>query len=292
MLNFRRFAVVGLVATIFCSTVGRRCVAAKKRSVIRRLSFDKTARDVKLFEGIANGELTSRVAVKDETTSSVYIHNETDEPLTVELPDAVAAVHVLKQLLPQIGGTQNQGPNQLGGGGNGQSQAVGGQLGSQGNQGVPGGNSQVGNGINNGSNPGVNGFFSIPPEATVALKLNSVCLEHGKKTPTAGMKYELRPVETVAGNKPDLINLLSHFDLSKKNRKAVQAAAWHLASKMSWDRLRTKQRKLLGQPVTRWFTKSDLESAQAMVVRAQFTADSPKGNVGSRRRVRTATAVD
>ena len=137
MLNFRRFAIVGLVMTICCSSIGHHCVAAKKRSVIRRLSFDKTARVVELFAGIKNGELTSRVAVKDESTSTVYLNNETDEPVTVELPDAVAAVHVLKQLLPQIGGAQNQGQNQLGGGGgNGQSQAVGGQLGQQGNQGL------------------------------------------------------------------------------------------------------------------------------------------------------------
>ena len=285
MLDFRRFVVVGLVTTIFCSCLGH-SVAAKKRSVIRRLSFDPSARVVKLFEGMKDGQLSSRVAVKNETTSTVFINNETDEPLTVELPPAVAAVHVLKQVLPQTGG--GDPPNQQAGGGNGASQAVGGQFG-QGNQAFTGGNNSLGD---SGFNQGGGGLFSIPPEATVALKLNSVCLEHGKKNPTIGMKYELRPIEVVAKNNADLIHLLSQFDPSQKHRKAVQAAAWHLSNKMSWDELKTKQRKVLGQPVTQWFAKRDIDYAQKMVARARTTVDKANRKPISRTNIRTANTAN
>lgn len=276
MLHFRRFAIVGLLVAACCCSISESSYAAKKKkNVIRRLSFNKSARLVKLFDGIESGELSSRIAVKDEKTSTVYLSNETDQPLTVELPGAVVGVHVLKQFQPlQPNGPfnpqGNAGNGNAGNGNGGNGQTVGGQLGGNQNQNGPGNN-----GFGNNAIPGGDGFFSIPPEATVALNFDSVCLEHGKPNPTSAMKYELRPVESIAavsGN-AKLVRLLSEFDLRKSNRNAVQAAAWHLANGMTWNQLQSKPRKRLGLPETKWFAKQDLTLAKKLVSKS---ADLPQ----------------
>ena len=131
------------------------------------------------------------------------------------------------------------------------------------------GNQPGGGGVSafGGNNSG-GGLFSIPPESVVALKFDSVCLAHGRPTPRVGMKYELRPIESLVKNEPALVKILSNFDRSLKKRKAVQAAAWHLANNMSWQQLSTKSLRVLGQPTSNYFSKSDIHSAKFLVSQA------------------------
>ena len=70
---------------------------------IRKPSFDPEAERVELFEAVDREQLSVRVGVRDAFRSNVFITNETDQPLTVVLPDGVVAVHVLKQFAPPGG---------------------------------------------------------------------------------------------------------------------------------------------------------------------------------------------
>jgi hypothetical protein len=104
---------------------------------IRQPSFDPQAERVELFEGVEREQLSVRVSARDAFHSSVFITNETDQPLTVALPEGVVAVHVLKQFAPPGGviGANNGfdfGNNAQQGQGQGAAQSVGGNLFGQG----------------------------------------------------------------------------------------------------------------------------------------------------------------
>ena len=259
-------ALLSLLVVV-CVT-GNMFAAGKRPTAVTKSS---NATVVELFDGIKSGQLSVRVIPKNAFLSRVRITNTTDKPLTVKLPKAVAAVHVFKQL-QQIGngngngnlfGNQNNGNNN--GNNSGSGQSVGGQLGN-------------GNGNGNGQNQGLNqnlfqqgpgqGFFSIPPKRTRSIPLHSVCLQHGKKTPYMRMTYELRPLRSVVDS-PGLERILADFHPQKTDRRIVQAAAWHLASRMSWKRLLAKRTRRIGLSPVRYFTVRQLRSAYQVVQAAK-----------------------
>lgn len=220
--------------------------AKKHKGAIRKLTLDENAPVVELFEGMQQGVFEVRVAPKNEFESNVFITNTSNKPKTVALPKAVVAVHVLKQQPFQGLGQQGFG-NQNGG--------------------QQGGGQSAGGGLNGGGNnaPGGGGFFSIPPEKTVQLQLNSVCLDYGKPHPRPKMKYVLRRAEEHTSNVA-LRKLLEKYDPRKTDRMAMQAAAWHLSNGMSWETLQAKARHRLGglkdQP---FFTTKQLDKAKQLV---------------------------
>lgn len=205
---------------------------------IRKLTFDPDARRVELFEAMEDGLISVRLAPRDEFESLFFVTNKTDEPLTVDFPRAVAAVPVLKQ----FGNPFGQNPfGQNSNNQNGQNQAnrnnavqsVGGQVGSSGQQFQ---NQAVGQGIFNVNDKAKKtpkgkaqgGFFcSIPAEKTVQLDFQSVCLDHGKRSPSSRTTFELRPIEEHA-NDPALVALFENVDMRSGSRPAIQAAAWNI----------------------------------------------------------------
>ncbi|MCA9072076.1 MAG: hypothetical protein KDA84_24275, partial [Planctomycetaceae bacterium] len=62
---------------------------------IRKLTYDADAPVVDLLGEDAKGKLQTQVIPKNEFLSLIRIENLTDQPLTVRLPKAVAAVHSL-----------------------------------------------------------------------------------------------------------------------------------------------------------------------------------------------------
>jgi hypothetical protein len=215
---------------------------------IRKLFVDPDARRVELFEAIDEGLISVRIVPRDELQSQFFVSNKTDEPLTVEFPRAVAAVPVLKQFGQNPFGQNpfGQGNNQQ----NGQNQAnrnnaaqsIGGQIGASGQQMQ---NQAVGQGIFNINSKAKStskskaqggGFCSIPPEKTVQLEIQSVCLDHGKKTPTSKMIYELRPIEEHAKD-PALVALFENVDMRSGSRPAIQAAAWNIQNGLPLQQL-------------------------------------------------------
>ncbi|MCH8830805.1 MAG: hypothetical protein IID45_14610 [Planctomycetes bacterium] len=246
----RRLLVVGVA--VFAVTF----LAAARKSHVRRLTIDPSAPVVELFDGIERGVLHVRVVPKNEFESRILIKNKSKKPVTVKIPKAVAAVHVLKQLAPfgplNPNGNGN-GNNNGNGNGNGAGQQVGGQLQPNGNQGFP-----------NGNGVGPNNFFSIPAERTVELRLKSVCLEHGKRPPRLKMTYHLRRLKAVVKD-PVLRELLRSADFQKTGRKTLQAAVWHLSSRMSWQQLVSKRQRHIGRRAQRYFTKTQIVNAKKLV---------------------------
>ncbi|HAH44401.1 MAG TPA: hypothetical protein DCM07_05985, partial [Planctomycetaceae bacterium] len=109
------------------------------------------------------------------------------------------------------------------------------------------------------------GFFSIPPEKTVSVPYTSVCLEHGKAEPAPRMEYRMVPTEEMVKD-PALQELLLLVATGRVNQQAGQAAAWHLADKMSWQELAAKSVKHLGGAApTPYFNQAELQYASQLV---------------------------
>ncbi len=277
-LPFARAARV-LTLTAACA-VALACLTAAKNAPIRKLTLDPDARIVELFDGLDENVFAARVSAKNEFVSNVFLTNTTDEPLTVAIPKAIAAVHVLKQF-QQPNNNANPFDGQNNGNGQGSGQAVGGQANGFGNNGFPGGNNAQGNQQFPGNN-----FFSIPPEKTVQFQLKTVCLDHGKPTPRRTMKYVLRRLPEVTAN-PALQQLLEDFKPGKTDQKALQAAAWHLSNGLSWKSLTAKREVRLALPSKPYFTREQLANAKQMV---ELVTERAKQRPDSQRVVRRAVS--
>ena len=121
-----------------------------------------SANTVNLFAAIDKGQVDVKVIPKDSSQLRVMIENKTDQPLTVKLPDAFAAVPILAQ--NAAGGAKKNNNN------NNQNQGVGGGMGG-------GGMGMGGGGM------GMGGMMNIAPEKVGQLKVPTVCLDHGKGEP-------------------------------------------------------------------------------------------------------------
>lgn len=243
--------------------------AASSRKPIKNPKFDPTAEQVDLFAAVDAGQVTVKLIPKGAAGGKVFIENKTDKPLTVKIPEVVAAASIHSQLGNFAGNQGFGGPIGGGpGGGNqaGGQQVLGGGVGQQAN-GIGG----PGNGPGNGQGPG-QGFFSIPAEKTISVTFNSVCLEHGKPEPSANSKYTLVPV-TRFSRDPVLHQLLAVVATGKSEQKACQAAAWHLSNKMSFQTLAEKTTTPLGSLTqTPDFTKEQIQAAQDLVDEARRRA--------------------
>lgn len=259
--------VVGL-SSVTAAKAARR---TKRKPVITRPRFNPTAERVKLFDGMKKGVLKVKVIAKNDKRGNVLIENTTDKPLTVELPKAVVAVHVLKQFQGGAGG--------MGGlGGAGGLAGQGGQSGGGQNQSIGGGFGGQGGGGSGGYGGGGGGFFSVPPEKIVRIPYQSVCLEHGKPEPRPRCMYRLVPVAEYTKN-PALRELLELVGTGRINPQVAQAAAWNLASNMSWRQLASKPYKRLGGLGPRpYFSRAQLQGAQSLVALAVGRASEKKKN--------------
>jgi hypothetical protein len=266
----RLFAVAALCSLCFA-------LLGASRGSITKLTLDPEAPVVDLFDGMEQSQFDVRLVAQNANEGRIFITNKTDKVLTVAVPKGLVGVQVLPQIVnPQFGNQFGFGQNNLGAGISGQgqnglAQTVGGNAAGLNGGSFPGG--QQGFGQNNGFN--AQGFFSIPPEKTVQIGLNSVCLNYGRREPHAGMKYQLVKAES-AYTDPALVQLLEDYS-PRMNRDAQQAAAWHLANGLSWDQIaRLTDRKVPGNP-TPLFTAQQLQGARGLVEQAKkAAADLPK----------------
>jgi hypothetical protein len=255
MLHSHRQLAGTLCLTGLILIVGSGAEAAKPRkpTAITRPQFDPAAERVELFDGIESGRLSAHVISQDSLHGSIFIENLTDQPLTVEMPEAIVAVQVNKQ----IGGFGGGGG--IGGGGGGGVQATGGGGGG-------GGGAGGGFGGGGGGGQGGQGFFSVPPERTVKLPYTSVCLEHGKAEPSPRVTYEVVPVESFTDDVV-LQELLAMVGTGRLNSASAQAAAWNRSNNMSWAALAQKSRKSQGRK-TAYFQPENLRQAQLLLATA------------------------
>jgi hypothetical protein len=271
----RRSALLGLsmLGLGLCVVAGLSAGPVKRPS--KRLTYDPSAEQVELFDGIEAGDLDARVIPKDSLQATVILANKSKKPLTVKLPKSVAAVQVLKQGFGGGGigggGLGGQGGGGLGGQGGGGGQATGGGLGGQGGGGLGGGG--LGGGQQGG---GGAGFFSIPPEESVLLSYKSLCLQHGLAEPRANMTYKLVRLDTWTQD-PVLQEVVTHYASGNLDVGAAQAAVWHVSNNMSWQELAAKGIDHLGGVGrTPYFTPAQLAAAQSIVGMAHAKVQEKK----------------
>jgi len=284
-MSTRRCAVLSIGFVSALVLVSGIFAATRRERPIKNPKLDPTAKRVEFYAAIQDGTLEATMIPHDSLKGNLLLANKTKEPMTVKLPSSFVGVQVLKQF-----GTSSFGGGGLGGGLGGG--GLGG-FGGGGGQSVGGGSS--GGGASGGSeSEGGGGEFSIPPEKIVLKTYKSVCLEHGKKEPSSRMRYQVVPTDkyTESPELQELLKLIPRLDPG-----VAQAAAWHLANKMSWQQLVAKRiPHLAGRPATPYFAPAQVYRAQQLVAALQAkvkeqSADKPSKTQtdsprASRRRVR------
>lgn len=185
-------------------------------------SDDGTVVAVDLFQAENAGDIRLRFIPTNATRANVFIINQTDRVLHLELPDAIAAVPVLAQ----FGGGNGQFGGQAGGG----TQGVGGGFDAGQGQGFGGGNP-----LGGGGNAFM-GAMRIAPNKQRKIVARTVCLEHGKPEPNPKNAYLMIPVESFTDD-PRIAGLCRDLAGGAIDPTAAQALAWHLSNGLSWDNL-------------------------------------------------------
>lgn len=178
---------------------------------------DAPSEPIGLFDAIDEGLVDVTFVAKNDEQGRVIVANKTDKPVNFRMPDAFVGVPVLAQ----FGG---------GGGMGGGTQSVGGGGGMGGGMG--------GGGMGGGGMGG--GAFSVEPEKAAKINVPLVCLEHGKRIPSAKKPYKIVRAEDELSSKPEVIELLTALGRGQLNRDAAQAAVWHSTDNMSWQELAAK----------------------------------------------------
>jgi len=137
------------------------------------------------------------------------------------------------------------------------------------------------NGMGGGGFGGAGGgAFSIPPEKTKVFRVPTVCLEYGKREPTARMPYKLGPAESFSSD-PKLAWVLEQLGRGQLSQKVAQAAAWHLSSGLSWEKLAAEKIDHAGGvPDEPYFSPAELLAAHRLVAVATQEVDR-RGGAGS-----------
>jgi hypothetical protein len=267
----RRFAVCLSVCVVSAS------VAAAKQP-LKKLKVDPSVPPVGLFDAIEAGTIETTVMAKNSHEAQLMVTNKSDVPVTVQMPKAVVAVQVLKQLFGQQNRLGQGGPggNIMGGA---QPMGIGMQNNNMGNNAfgnnAVGQNNFQGNGFNNvGNGLNGNGFFSVPPQKTVQVPMKGVCLAHGKPDPRPRMTYRLVKIEDFTSD-PVLRETLNVFGTSDVDLQAAQAAVWHLTDKMNWEALRDKRHEQwgAGEPAP-YFSETQVDEAENLIRQVRKKIDS------------------
>ncbi|HEX3996995.1 MAG TPA: hypothetical protein VHX65_00415 [Pirellulales bacterium] len=238
-----------------------------------------SASDVNLFDLMRDGDLGVQFIPKNSREATLILTNNTDKPLNVHLPDAFAAMPVLAQFQGannaggnnRTTGTNNNNNNNknqsVGTGTNNNQQRQGGFGGAVANaQAAAQGNAQAGGGAGGAA-------FSIPPERVVKLKLPTVCLEYGKAEPNSHVPYTIVPVEKYTSS-PEVQEICRLLGTGKVDQQTAQAAAWHLANHLSWDKLADMKHfphTGFTRPV---FSQDQIRAAMALTDKAIKMADA------------------
>jgi hypothetical protein len=222
------------------------------------------AEQVDLFDGVNSGQLDAKVVTLSDHAARIFIKNKTDQPLSIKLPDAFAAVP-----LAQFGGGGGGG-RAGGGGGGGRSSSSSSRSGSSGGQQQSSGGGLGGSG---GGGGGGGGVFSVPADKTAEIDAQTLCLDHGLSDPTPAVPYKLMPAEDHL-DRPAVVELLKAFGRGDLDLQAAQAAAWHLNNDMSWDDLAAQKqgtKRSINRPP--YFTTAQLKAATAYAGAAEARAE-------------------
>jgi hypothetical protein len=232
---------------------------------------------VEFFEAMDAGKIKVRLRMEDSTEGKFIIENTTDEPLSIEMPEAFAGVPIMHQAIGRGGGGGGGGGG-FGGGGGG----FGGGGGGTGAQGAGGGfgGGQGGGGFGGGGQGGFGGGqFNVPAGEVGRIKVNTVCLEFGKEDPAPFRTYTVIPIEKFTDD-PAVIETCKMLARGEIDQHVAQAAAWNLACGLSWERMLVLNRvELSNGYFERYFHPNHLLAAQQVTVtvveRTKTAAQSP-----------------
>ncbi|MEX2121780.1 MAG: hypothetical protein WD847_19515 [Pirellulales bacterium] len=234
--------------------------APRGKTTERRLKlgeYNPAHESVEMFQAMESGQIAVKFIPKDSTQARVMITNKTDKPLNVKLPEAFAAVPVLAQM-GGMGGMGGGGGGMGGGGGGGQ-----GMGGGMGGGGMGGGGGGMGGGM---------GMMNVPAEKVGRLTVTCICLEHGKAEPRPAIPYVIQPIDSFT-DKPAVRELCVLLGSGSVSQRAAQAAAWNLASEMSWEELAAKSIKRLDGRRYSYFSGQELVAAMGIASQAHHMAD-------------------
>ncbi len=236
--------------------------------VLQVLSAAKTpaaqpdpANAVDLFSAIDKGQVDVKVIPKDSSQLRVMIENKTDQPLTVKLPDAFAAVPILAQAAAPA---RNNNKNN-----NNQNQGMMGGMG--GGMGMGGGGMGMGG-----------GFMNIPPEKVGQLKaVPAVCLDYGKGERRAAIPYAIKPLEDYT-TQPGVREVGEMLGKGQINQRVAQVCAWRLNNDLSWEKLASKQLRFADGSTRPYFTPQEIRAAmQVSAVAVQLAKQRTQEKSGS-----------
>jgi hypothetical protein len=209
-----------------------------------------------LFEAEEQQLVSLRYIPNNAKSAQIIVTNRTRRPLTLRLPAAFAGVPVLAQM-GGMGGMGGGGQAGFGAGGiGGGAQATGGGgLGGQGMNGMGGG----------GMGGAGGGAFSIPAERSRVFRVPTVCLEYGKHEPTSRMPYKLGRADAFSSD-PKLTMVLESLGRGELSQKVAQAAAWHISSGITWEKLAAEKIDHAGGvPDEPYFSPAELVAAHRVV---------------------------
>lgn len=242
---------------------------------LRTLCFgakSEATEPVDLFALLEQQSLTAQMIVRDPYHARLILTNRSNAPLSVQLPDALAARPILAQMGNNIFGQptpSNRSSSQA-------PQTVGGTPISSSSSNRNGNN----NGFQNFFNPNnMNNVFNIAPEQVRTIEVRCLCLEQGKPNPRSAVKYELVKLSEV-NDDPRLAEVLRANARGEVTQEVAQAAAWHIANEMSWDELAGLSQRIALNAERPWFHAQQLQQAKRLVDGAKQTvAKSPQTKV-------------
>jgi hypothetical protein len=227
----------------------------------------KPAEEVEMFAGMEKGQIAVQVFPNGALRCNVVIKNKTDKPLSIQLPDAFAAVPALAQLDGgggaggvSGGGRRRGSSNRASGGSGGGTQALGGGMGGVGGVG----------GMSTAAR-----FFSIPPEKTGQFKVLTVCLEHDKACPRPAANYRICPIAQFT-DRPAVHEICRMLGRGELNQRVAQVAAWHLNNNMSWEELIAEQYKFPNGMRRPYFSREEIQLGMRAVSLAVLAVEKPR----------------
>ena len=221
---------------------------------------DAKYQSLELFAGIESGKLEAKLIPRDAKKARIFVTNKTGESVNVRMPAVFAGQPMLAQFRLPNGPNGNTGANQ-----NSVPQTIGGRTNTN------GGNN------NNNFQPG-GPMFNVPPEKTAEFRVDCVCLEYGKPNPRPVVTYQLLAADKVAN--PETVAMLMEFEHGDYSQRAAQAAAWHLANAMTWEKLKDIKGETTSLGVrASYFTRQELDDAHKLVdaARARLKEQPVKG---------------
>lgn len=227
---------------------------------------------VDIFALLEQQSLTAQMIVRDPYHARLILTNRSNAPLSVQLPDALAARPILAQMGNNIFGqptpsnrSSAQAPQTVGG------TPMSSSSSNRGNN---------NNGFQNFFNPNnMNNVFNIAPEQVRTIEVRCLCLEQGKPNPHSAVKYELVKLSEV-NDDPRLAEVLRANARGEVTQEVAQAAAWHIANEMSWDELAGLTQRIALNAERPWFHAQQLQQAKRLVDGAKQTvAKSPQTKV-------------